>query len=91
MNTRATEIRTYHDLQAQADLERMLKARRDAEAARAARFAKQPEPANFCAESDDTDSPIPAMLLWAAAGLAAWALFGWSVVELIRAFTGIAS
>ena len=80
MSTRASEIRTYHDIQAQADLERMLKVRRDAEAARAAKFRKLP---------DDTDSPLSAMLLWAVAGLAMWALFGWGVVELIGAFTGI--
>lgn len=75
-----TEIRTYHDLQAQADLERMLKARRDAKAARAAKFRKLP---------DDTDAPLPAILAWAAAALVAWALFGWGVVELIGAFAGI--
>lgn len=46
MNTRTSEIRTYHDLQAQADLERMLAKRRDAETARAARFAQRADETN---------------------------------------------
>ena len=57
----SAEIRTYHDLQAQADLERMLKNRRAAEAARVAKFRKvpsQPEPANFCAPDDATPEPF---------------------------------
>jgi hypothetical protein len=81
MTARPSEIRTYHDIQAQADLERMLARRRAAEAARAERFAK-PDPANLC---DDTDSPLPAMLLWAALSLLAWGLFGWAVVSVVRA------
>lgn len=56
-----TEIRTYRDMQAQADLERMLANRRAAERARADKFRKpptQPEPANFCAPDDATPEPF---------------------------------
>jgi len=81
MSARPSEIRTYHDIQAQADLEHMLARRRAAEIARAARFAK-PDSENF---SDDTDSPLPAMLLWAALSLLVWGLFGWAVVSVVRA------
>lgn len=56
----------------------------------AKRLDIRPEPANFCAEpEEDSDSPLPAMLAWAAAALVAWAVFGWAVASLIRAFTGI--
>ena len=41
MSTRPSEIRTYHDMQKQIELERMFAARKAREAARAARFAKK--------------------------------------------------
>jgi len=44
------------------------------------------EPVNFChtPEPDEgTDAPLIPMLLWAAAGLAAWALFGWGIISWI--------
>jgi len=72
MNTRPTEFRTPSDLQAQVRLERMLAARRAAEAAREARFRtlptpRQPEPCNFCAPVDDVRKPITGRQLAAAA------------------------
>jgi len=56
----------------------------------AKRLDIRPEPVNFCAEpEEDSDSPLPAMLAWAAAALAAWFVFGWAVASLVRAFMGI--
>ncbi len=40
--------------------------------------------ASGCAECEDTDSPLPMMLVWAAVALAVWALFGWAVVAMVR-------
>lgn len=46
--------------------------------------------ASGCADCADTDSPLPMMLVWAAVALAAWALFGWAVVSLVRLVGGAA-
>lgn len=86
---RPTEFHTISDLQQQVRLERMLAARRAAEAAREARYRQlptpaQPEPVNFCAEPEDSDPPLKWMLLWAALAIPGWALFGWGVVALVR-------
>jgi hypothetical protein len=57
---RSSEIRTYHDIQAQADLERMLKARHERMEARAATARAnatmeriRENDASGCAECDD--------------------------------------
>ena len=67
MNSHSYEIRTYRDLQAQADPERMLAARRVAEAAREAKFRKlptpsQPEPVQMCAVVED--APVAPWIVW---------------------------
>lgn len=70
-----TEIRTYHDLQAQADLERMLAKRRDAEAARAARFAAKRADETNTARWDLVYALIFSVAATALmAALAAWVL-----------------
>ena len=45
---------------------------------------KQPEPCNFCAEPDDTDSSLLMMIFGAVIGLIAWGVFGWAVVTVIE-------
>ena len=82
-----TEIRTYRDLQAQADLERMLKKRRAAEAARKAKFRKvptQPEPVNFCAPDDATPEPFG----WVDSAVFLTPMFVVAVLILIARWSG---
>jgi hypothetical protein len=43
-----------------------------------------------CAECEDSDPPLPMMLVWTAVALAAWALFGLAVVALVRHVGGAA-
>jgi hypothetical protein len=50
----------------------------------------QPEACQMCAELDDTDSPLPAMLFNALLGLIAWAVFGWAVVTIFDAIRSAA-
>lgn len=76
MHERApTEIRTYHDMQQQIELERMLAARKARDAARAAKFAKP--------KADETNDArwelvlaviFAALLTPLAAALADWIL-----------------
>lgn len=73
--TRQTEIRTYEGLREQIELERMLAARREREAARAARFAKPKAD-----ETNDARWELVLALIFAAlatplvAALASWLL-----------------
>lgn len=84
MNAHPTEFRTPSDRRAQIELERLLAARRAAEAAREARFRRlptpeQPIPANFCAPDDDAPKPLTGkqMLFIASAWLACMTFALW--------------
>ena len=59
----AYDLRTPHDRSKQIELERMLAARRAREAARAARFAKQPEPVQMCAV-EDVPAAVSPWIFW---------------------------
>ena len=48
----------------------------------------QPEPCQFCAESEaDSDLPLPMLIFNVVIGLTAWALFGWAVVTFAEALS----
>lgn len=63
MNTRPTELRTYHDLRVQRELERLLAAKRADEAAREERYRRLRTPR----VSDVQPEPetVPSWVAWA--------------------------
>lgn len=63
MNTRPTELRTYHDLRVQRELERLLAAKRADEAAREERYRRLRTPSMVEPEPDP--ETVPSWVAWA--------------------------
>lgn len=65
MNTRPTELRTYHDLRVQRELERLLAAKRADEAAREERYRRLRTPSMVEPEPDTEAETVPLWVAWA--------------------------